>query len=168
MSTLSGIIDAHAGGLLPSRFTLLSVIYLLFCFSSVCAPFLPILSLITLLPSSFCLQDGVIIYRPRHSSFPAASQPLGDLFLIFSLKSKPFSSFSSPNGVWHEAAARLCQKWDQSDECGSETVSDFLMAGLDPNVAAPTHDGGWGGLMGKGWQRRLKWRETGEQKHKDD
>lgn len=103
MSTLSGIIDAHAGGLpphpppvLPSRFTLLSVIYLLFCFSSVCAPFLPILSLITLLPSLFCLQDGVIIYRPRHSSFPAASQPLRDLFLIFSLKSKPFSSPPPP------------------------------------------------------------------------
>lgn len=59
---------------------------------SVCAPFLSILSLITLLPFLFCLQDGVIIYRSRHSSFPAASQPPGSL-TNFLPENQPFPVF---------------------------------------------------------------------------
>lgn len=38
---------------------------------------------------------------------------------------------------------RLCQKWDQSDECGSETFSDFFDGWIGPKRGS-THRQGWG------------------------
>lgn len=93
----------------------------------------------------------VFIRHPFLTSPGSFSEPT---LLIICLKSNHFQFFSQ-SGVWHEEAASLCQKWDQSDECGSEMVSDLcvFVCWFGPKHGS-THTT-TRGMMGNGWRGRL-------------
>lgn len=177
MSTLSGIIDAHAGGLFtpippcshPPILPCLVWFIHRFVFHCLRSHFVhPRHQLPWFLSSSVSRTASLFTIHLvfiRHP-FPASPGSLSELtLLIICLKSNHFHFFSR-SGVWHEEVASLCQKWDQSDECGSEMVSDLFVCvcWFGPKHGS-THTT-TRGMMGNGWRGRLKRRETVERKDK--